>query len=215
MWSARLALGHAAALRADHHRELGLPVERDVLRWGRDVVVRSGEGLGELREQGREVREVAAHLEDVRAVVEPDADHLAGARHDWRQVEVAQSVSLAVGLLGHSAPPGLAEELPHVARVGELQLDDLVVGGSLALDPADGGATLGSSESHEPHAWSSWMRLSESLSMMGWSPKRKRSRPASAAMLNGVHEGTTTMSPFSTVCSVPPSTKVPVPSKTW
>ena len=138
-------------------RELGLPVERVVLRRGRDVVVRSGERLGELGEQGRVLREVAAHLEDVGAVVEPDADHLAGARHDWRQVEVAQSVSLVPSACSatprhpgwpRSAPTsarrrGAAARRPGRRRLPRRRSVPTAVPPSVA-------------EGHEPHASSSW-----------------------------------------------------------
>ena len=43
-----------------------------------DVVVRAGERVRELGEQRRVLGQIAAHLLDVGAVVQPDADDLAG-----------------------------------------------------------------------------------------------------------------------------------------
>ena len=71
---------------AEDDGELGLPVDGVGLRCERDVVVRADERLGVLREQGRVLGQLAAHLEDVGAVVEPDADDLARLRHERCEV---------------------------------------------------------------------------------------------------------------------------------
>ena len=62
-----------------------------------DVVVRTDQRVGELAEQGRVLGQVAAHLLDVVAVVQPDAHDLARPRDQRREVGAGQRVLLAVG----------------------------------------------------------------------------------------------------------------------
>ncbi len=83
MYASALGFGHLVGLLANDDSQFRLPVERGrgVLR-NDDVVVRPGEGLLELREQRRVLGQLAAHLLDVRGVVEADADDLAGVWDD-------------------------------------------------------------------------------------------------------------------------------------
>ncbi len=78
-----------ADLPADDDDEFTLPVELRILGRERHVFVRAGQRLGELREEGRVRGQVAAHLEDVVAVVEPHAHDLAGAGDELKLLGLA------------------------------------------------------------------------------------------------------------------------------
>ena len=76
--------------RADDDGQLGLPVDGRRRRRQHDVVVGADQRRAVLGEDGREVGRLAAHLGDVVAVVEPDADDLVGVRDERRVVEPAR-----------------------------------------------------------------------------------------------------------------------------
>jgi hypothetical protein len=76
----RVVLGHAPGLRADDDAELGLVVDLGRLGRQHDGIAVADQRVGPLREQQRRLREVLAALGRVVAVVEPDADDLAGTR---------------------------------------------------------------------------------------------------------------------------------------
>ena len=92
---------------ADDDAELDLPVDLG-RRLGEDeVVVGPAQRVGELDEQRGVVGEVPAHLLDVAAVVEPDADDLGGP--DGRgQVGVGEGDPVAAGAAAASAHTGSA-----------------------------------------------------------------------------------------------------------
>src|SRR5690606_27332470 len=123
----------------------GLPVELGARVGGNDhVVVGAGEGFLELREQGRVLRQVAAHLLDVGRVVQADAHDLARGGDDRGVVGGAEVDGLSGCLFGDRLPVRIGEQRGQVG----VAVDD--GGAGVAVD-ADGGGAAVEAEGGETH----------------------------------------------------------------
>ena len=113
----RLGLGRRGPVHrpADDHAELDLPVDLLAHRRQHQVVPRAGQGVGELGEQRRVLRQVPPGLQDVRPVVQPHADDLARPRHDRREVRLGGRHRRRA--LPRPPEPARGEHLAHVGRV--------------------------------------------------------------------------------------------------
>ena len=126
--------------RADDHGELGLPVDRRRLRRQHDVVVGADQRRAVLGEDRREVGRLAAHLGDVVAVVQPDADDLVRRRHERRVVEVGDGERRpGRPWPRRPASPGSASSAPTSGRSSTVAASPSMRTARWAPSQADGG----------------------------------------------------------------------------
>lgn len=191
-----IVLGHLVGLLADDDSQFRFPVELRTCVFGHDhIVVGASEGFLELREQGRELGEVAAHLLDVRCVVQADTHDLAGAGHHRCVIGVREVDGLAGSLFGDGLPACIVEQRGQVGVTVDHGC------GGAAVDPHGSGRAVEaeSGESHEFQAPSEMMvRLKWRRSTIGASENANRSIPLSVSSDHSVHDGTTIMSPLAT-----------------
>lgn len=152
--------------------------------------MRADEGTRELREQRRVLRQLAAHLEDVRPVVQPDTEHLLRARDQGGVVEAGDVMPGTVGGHRSGLPSRPGEEL---AEIRGTELD-----GRIRVDANGGGSGVGS-DGRELHARSSRVvRAIPSASKTGSSENRKASSPESVSNARPAQDGTQNRSPLPT-----------------
>src|SRR5581483_9971844 len=207
-------------LSPDDHTQLGLPVDLVGAGGHLDRVAGADQRAGELGEQGGVFGQVAAHLQDVRGVVEPHAEHLLRVRHEGGVVEAAELVAGPVGGGGRGLPAIAAQER---AEIGCTQFDRavLVDPDGLRAGTGTGDGTGAGADGGELHRGPSSemsvpvsVRASPRASYTGSSEKRKASSPSSVLSCSGAHDGTANMSPTATSWRCPPTVTMPAPSNT-
>ena len=149
------------------------------------------QGVGELGEQGGVLGERTPHLQDVRAVVQPDTHDLPGVRDDGGQI--VQGYPGSGCLFGHCVPVLASQQ---GADVGNTVDDDTVV----AVHAGRGGAVGGADGGQLHRSSSSWTRSKCSRSTTGASENRNRSKVSSLVPADcrdqGIQDGTTNRSPL-------------------